>query len=147
MKEVKNRILKIWSNVGSNGGCIQKCESKDCDGGSNECKAWDHSITITPNTSINLGQVFGEHLSDKLEFKITLEDTMTNFENARINPKYIIREMNSDYYMKKTKKICPACIFHTGGLPPESIKLCITHADKSDKNNHFWQSKGEINNE
>ena len=47
--------------------------------------------------------------------------------------------MNDDYYMKKTKKICPACIFHTGDLPPESIKYCITHADKTGKKHLGWQ--------
>ncbi len=50
---------------------------------------------------------------------------------------------NDSYYMKKTEKMCPSCIFYTGKLPPESIKFCITHADKESEKNQHWQTKGE----
>ncbi len=49
--------------------------------------------------------------------------------------------MNDDYYMKKTKKICPMCIFYIGELPPESIKLCITHAEEMRKKPLYWSLK------
>lgn len=41
--------------------------------------------------------------------------------------------MNDNYYMKKTKKICPSCLLHTGDIPPEAIKLCLTHENKDKK--------------
>ncbi len=51
--------------------------------------------------------------------------------------------MNDDYYMRKTKKICPMCIFHTGNIPKEAIKLCPTHENRD----NIYFSKGEIKNE
>ena len=49
----------------------------------------------------------------------------------------------TDYYMKKTKKICPMCVMHTGDIPLEAIKLCSTHEKKEEKN---WFSERVITN-
>ena len=86
-----DKVLKIFTDIGSNGGCIQECKQKDCEGESEECKAWDHCITITPNTPVTLEEVFGENIKKDTRFQITLSDVQFSFENAKINPKYIIR--------------------------------------------------------
>ncbi len=41
--------------------------------------------------------------------------------------------IDDNYYMKKTKKICPMCIFHMGDIPSEAIKYCPTHSRRVTK--------------
>ncbi|KKN51936.1 hypothetical protein LCGC14_0617730 [marine sediment metagenome] len=51
--------------------------------------------------------------------------------------------MNNDYYMKKTEKVCPSCILHTGGIPKEAIKFCLTHENEKTTKNWFKKEKIE----
>ena len=49
--------------------------------------------------------------------------------------------IDDNYYMKKTKKVCPMCIFYVGSIPIESIKLCLTHRNKESSN--VWITQNE----
>lgn len=55
--------------------------------------------------------------------------------------------MSDNYYMKKTEKICPSCILHTGDIPPEAIKYCPTHENKKTTNNYWFKIKEKIKND
>ncbi len=43
---------------------------------------------------------------------------------------------------ERPAKLCPMCIMHVGTIPPERMRLCVTHRRGE---NLSWSSKRELN--
>lgn len=89
--------IAILADIGSNGGCIGECGENDCDGYSEECRAWDYMHILTPETPIRLRHVLGEHAHGSTRIKlIVVNPNEQHYVNSTITPAHLmfLKEMN-----------------------------------------------------